>query len=160
MSELINTNEESSFEQLPTNPESKVSHILQDLEILALQQKSSKGFDLTQLNPEQFDKFIGLLEKNEDNALKFHTKRLDTIEKIQTKRIDATTTNQKTIRIALIISLIVIPTLTVLILFYKDTFFIPWLTFLTGLAGGVGLSKAGKLITKEAPTNNPIPEGE
>lgn len=156
----MNTNDEANFQQLPVNPESKVSHILQDLEILALQQKSSKGFDLTQLNSEQFDKFIGLLEKNEDNALKFHTKRLDTIEKIQTKRIDATTTNQKTIRIALIISLIVVPALTVLILFYKDTFFIPWLTFLTGLAGGVGLSKAGKLITKEAPTNNPIPEEE
>lgn len=156
----MNTNDEANFQQLPVNPESKVSHILQDLEILALQQKGSKGFDLTQLNSEQFDKFIGLLEKNEDNALKFHTKRLDTIEKIQTKRIDATTTNQKTIRIALIISLIVVPTLTVLILFYKDTFFIPWLTFLTGLAGGVGLSKAGKLITKEAPTNNPIPEEE
>lgn len=108
----MNTNEGVNFQKTPFNPESKVSHILEDLEILALQQKSNKNFDLTQLNSEQFDKFIGLLEKNEENALKFHTKRLETIEKIQIKRIDATTTNQKTIRIALIICLIAIPTLT------------------------------------------------
>lgn len=160
MTELANSNHENNFQHLPENPESKVSQILQDIEILALQQKSSKGFDLSQLNPDQFNKFIGLLEKNEDNAFKYHEKRLTTIENIQTKRIEATTINQKTIRITMVICIIFIAIVTFVILLLKETFFIAWLSFLSGLAGGIGLAKIGKFFIKEPPINNPIPDQE
>ena len=160
MSGLKSTENNGDISIINDTPDSKVSHMLQELEILALQQKGNKSFDISQLSPEQFDKFIGLLEKNEDNALKFHSKRLDTVEKNQLKRIESTTTNQITLRWFLICSVVVITTITLVILIFKENFFIPWLTFMTGLAGGVGISKASKFFIKEAPTSDPIPEEE
>jgi hypothetical protein len=129
-------------------PQSKVQHILQDLEILSLQ-KGSKGVDLSDFSENQKDKLLDIIAKNEDNAFKFHTKRLETFEKIAVSRINSTTINQKTIRIVLLILVIIFLIITILILFYKENFFIPWLTFLTGIGSGIGLSKAGKILFKE-----------
>lgn len=149
-------------ENLPDLPKNKVQGILQELEILALTKSrgGSGGIDMSQFSPQQVDKLLDILSKNEDNAFSFHKERLNVAKEVELKRIDSTTVNQKTIRITIIIILIVIPAITIAILFYKDTFFIPWLTFLTGLAGGVGLSKASKFLTRELSPSPLVSEDE
>jgi hypothetical protein len=151
---------QEEYQQLPDTPESKVGHILQELEFFAMQQKGGRGLDIGSLNNEQFDRMLGLLAKNEDNALEFHKKRLDVIEKVSIRRIDASTTNQKTLRIFLIIAAVIGLAITGSILFFKEQFFIPWLTFLTGLFGGFGLNKIGRFILKEPPKGSPVPDEE
>jgi hypothetical protein len=156
--ETVNPEEESNKKNEPALLVSKVQHILKDLEILALEKGSRGSFDISKFTPQQIEKLLEILKTNEDNAFKFHTKRLETIEKIQIKKLDSSTINQKTVRIGLIGVIVAIPILTILILFFKDTFFIPWLTFLTGISSGVGLSKASKYLVKEPQLSNPIPD--
>jgi len=119
-------------ENLPEIPETKVQGILQELEILALHKGKSSGIDLSRLSPEQMDKLLEILSKNEDNAFQFHTTRLKVAKEIELKRIEATTVNQKTVRVSVVGLLLVLPLLTIPILFFKDDFFVPWLTFLRG----------------------------
>lgn len=158
-------NKEKAVEVIPTvnvsteAPRSKVSHMLQEMELLSLQ-KGKNGMDISSFNPAQRDKMLEILEKNEDNAYKYHTKKLETVERIQLSRISSATINQKTIRIGIVGVIIAVPLLTILILFFKENFFIPWLTFLTGLGGGYGLSKASKTISKEPSTKNPVPDDD
>lgn len=156
--ETINPEEENNPKNEPTLPASKVQHILQELEVFALQKGGRGSFDISKFSSQQIDKLLDILKTNEDNAFKFHTKRLETLEKIQIKKIDSTTINQKTIRIGIIGVIITIPIITLLILFFKETFFIPWVTFLTGVGSGFGLSKLSKHLIKEPQLSNPIPE--
>lgn len=88
------------------------------------------------------------MSQNESNAFAFHSQRLETLKEIEIKRLDTSIVNQKTLRVLVIGGIIALPVITLLIMFYKDTFFIPWLTFLAGLAGGTGLNKVSKLILK------------
>ena len=145
--------------QLPKAPERKMQTILQELEVMALRKggTGNSGLDLSNLSEQQMNSLLSLLEKNEDNAFKFHDKRLDVARDIELKKIESTTINQRTIRIALIIILIAVPAISLLILFFKDQFFIPWLTFLTGILGGLGLSKVPRFLLKQ-PDSNPIIE--
>lgn len=145
--------------QLPQVPERKMQTILQELEVMALKKSGAgnSGLDLSNLSEEQMSSLLGLLEKNEDNAFKFHDKRLDVAREIELKKIESTTINQRTVRIALIISLVAVPVISLLILFFKDQFFIPWLTFLTGILGGLVLSKVPRFLLKQ-PDSNPIIE--
>lgn len=141
-------------EALPDAPKSKVKGMLHELEMFALQRSTKQGLDLSNFNTSQTDKLLEILSKNEDNAIKYHQKRLDAAKEVELKRISATTVSQINVRIALIGTLIVVPLITILILLFKDSYFVPWLTFLTGLAGGFGLSKASKALTKEPPKNS------
>ncbi len=156
--ESVNPEGEESNKNKPSLSESKVQHILQELELFALQKGGRSSFDISKFSSVQIDKLLEILKTNEDNAFKFHIKRLETVEKIQIKKIDSTTINQKTIRIGIIGIIITIPLITLLILFFKENFFIPWLTFLTGVGSGLGLSKISKYIVKEPQLSNPIPE--
>ncbi len=142
-----NTSDYSEKEEIGS-PQSMVQHILHELEVLSLQ-KGLRGIDLSVLSDNQRDKLLEIITKNEDNAFKFHIKRLETYEKIVISKINSTTINQKTLRFVLLILIIFFLTITVIILLYKETYFIPWLTFLTGVGSGVGLSKAGKALFKE-----------
>ena len=141
----------------PQLPKNKVQSVLQELEIMAMQKGSRNSLDISKLDKGQIDKLLDTLSENEKNAFAFHAKRIDAIKEIELKRIDASVINQKTIKVVLIGGLlIVVPAITLLILFYKETYFIPWLTFLTGILGGFGLSKVTSNIFRQPESKNPI----
>ncbi len=136
----------------------KMQSVLQELQIMATQKGGNRGFDISNFDKEQIDKLLETVSENEKNAYQFHTKRIDAIKEIELEKIKASSINKVTIKYLLIGSiLVVIPGITLLILFFKDTYFIPWLTFLTGMLGGIGISKtASGLFKKE--NNNPLLE--
>jgi hypothetical protein len=140
----------------PDSPKSKISGVLEELELITLQKSQQSNIDVNKFNDEQKNKLLDILGQNEKNAFDYHTKRIDAIKEIEIKRIDASIINQKTLKLLIIGIIIAIPAITLLILFYKETFFIPWLTFLTGLAGGVGISKIIPAIYRQPQRDNPI----
>lgn len=116
---------------------------------------------MSKLDKEQIDKVLDTMAKNEQNAFSFHTKRLDAIKEIELRKIDASIVNQKTLKFVLIgILIFVLPAITLLILFFKESFFIPWLTFLTGTFGGFGLSQITGSLFKTQDDKNPIKEDD
>jgi hypothetical protein len=143
----------------PIEPKSKVSEVLQELEIMAMQKGSRNFIDTSKFNSNQVDKLLDTLSENEKNAFAYHSKRIDAIKEIELKKIDASVINQKTIKIVSIGSILfIIPLITLLILFYKETYFIPWLTFLSGILGGFGLSKITSRLFYQPEPGNPINE--
>ncbi|MDP3150002.1 MAG: hypothetical protein Q8N83_12835 [Ignavibacteria bacterium] len=143
----------------PQIPKNKVQAMFQELEIMAMQKGSHNTLDIGKFDKEQIDKLLDTLAENEKNAFAFHTKRIDAIKEIELKKIDASVINQKTLKIILVGGLlIIIPALTMLILFFKETYFIPWLTFLTGILGGFGLSKIASSVFRKQDIKNPIKE--
>ncbi|AEV32867.1 hypothetical protein Oweho_1888 [Owenweeksia hongkongensis DSM 17368] len=158
---IPNSSEGDADEVEMNPPSSKVEGMLEQFEMFAMQQKGAKNsFDTSKFTPQQTDKLLDILATNEDNAYKFHNKRLDTVEKIQLKAIESSTINQKTIRYGLVGIIIAVPIITILILFFKENYFIPWLTFMTGLAGGFGLSKVSKHISKGSDPENILPASD
>jgi len=81
------------------------------------------------------------MQDNERNASDYHRHRLDTIKDIKTKQIDASIVNQKTLRYVLIIGILLLTTITLIILLMKEEYFHVWLAFITGLLGGLGISR-------------------
>ncbi len=148
---------DDEINHLSTNgPKSKMKGVLEEFEMFALQRGSQSNFDISTLSETQKDKLLDILRINEKNAFDYHTKRIDAIKEIEVKKIDASIVNQKSLRILIVAVVITIPTITLLILFFKETFFIPWLTFLTGLIGGVGISKIIPSFYKQPSKDNPI----
>jgi len=137
-------------------PKSKMEGVLEELEMFALQRGNQNSFDISTFNEAQKDKLLEILSINEKNAFDYHTKRIDAIKEIEVKKIDASIVNQKSLRILIVAVVITIPAITLLILFFKETFFIPWLTFLTGLIGGIGISKIIPVFFKQPSKENPI----
>ncbi len=145
----------------PQLPKSEVKAMFQELEIMAMQKGDRNTLDISKLSKEQIDKILDTMAENEKNAFAFHSKRLDAIKEIELRKIDASVINQKILKFVLIgVLIFILPAITLLILFFKDTFFIPWLTFLTGILGGFGLSKILSSIFKTQDTKNPIKEDE
>jgi len=122
-------------------PDKRVEKVLEQLQILSMKKGRDTGFDMSKFNEGQIDKLLGILEKNEDNAYKYHTKKIDADITISSKKIDASIVDQKTFRYSLLVTLAIIAGLTAVLILYKPEFFIPWLTFLTGIVGGFGLGK-------------------
>ncbi len=117
--------------------------------------------DISKLDKGQIDTLLETVKENEKNAFAFHSKRIDAIKEIELKRIDASVINQKTKRVVLIGGvLFIIPLISILILLLKDTFFIPWITFMTGTFGGFGLSKVSSGILNPPQAKNPIKEDD
>ncbi|HNS29002.1 MAG TPA: hypothetical protein PKL52_00580 [Tenuifilaceae bacterium] len=158
--EKAETPQEQSREEInhlsSSIPKSKMKGVLEEFEMFALQRGSQSSFDISTFNETQKDKLLDILSTNEKNAFDFHTKRIDAIKEIEVKKIDASIVNQKSLRIIIIAIVITIPAITLIILFFKETFFIPWLTFLTGLIGGVGISKIIPVFYKQPSKENPI----
>ncbi len=141
----------------PQSPNKKMQEVMQELEIMAMQKGSRNSLDISKFDKGQIDKLLESVSENEKNAFAFHTKRIEAIKEIEIKRINASIINQKTIKTILIGGLlIIIPSLTVLILFFKETYFIPWLTFLTGIIGGMGISKVASSLFKQPESKNPL----
>jgi hypothetical protein len=149
----ISSSEEESVHPEPLLPEKNIAKVLEQMQILSLKkERGSSGFDLSRFTEPQVDKLLNILDKNEDNAFKYHTKRLDSVQAIQIKKIDASIVDQKTKRFIFFGILAAAAVITLVILWLKQEFFVPWLTFLTGSAGGwgVGRSQAKTKIVKES----------
>lgn len=135
--------------------------MIQELEIMAMQKGGQSSIDFNKLDSSQIDKVLETMADNEKNAFAFHTKRIDAMKEIELRKIDASVIHQKTLKIVLIgVIVVILPVITLSILFLKENFFIPWLTFLTGILGGFGLSKAATSLFKPIDTKNPIKEDE
>ncbi|MFO7743851.1 MAG: hypothetical protein R6V36_00535 [Psychroflexus sp.] len=148
--------EDEESKEISSIPKSKVREILSELEVLSLQKGVKSSFDISKLDGDQFNNAIDLLKQNEQNAFDYHSKRLDVVKEIESKRIDSSVILQKTVRFVIISSVIILPIFTLLILFFKEDYFIPWLTFLTGFLGGAGFTKMLSSYLKRTQRNEPI----
>lgn len=103
----------------PIIPKNKVQTIFQELEILSMQKGLKNNIDLSKFSEKQIDKLLETLSENEENAFNFHTKRIDAIKEIELSKINASTVNQKTLRLAIVGVLVAMPAITILILLAK-----------------------------------------
>ena len=115
--------------------------LMSSLQVLA-QQKLYGSLDLQQLDKDQLDQLLQNMAQYDQQHFDLQAKRIDAVQKLELERIRSTVLHKRTLRYMSIgACLIVLPLVTLLILFYREQYFIPWLTFLTGILGGVGLSK-------------------
>ena len=130
-------------QQFAHEPESRevVEKMLESVALGLVQKTRSDGFDITNFTDTQKDTLLGIMQDNERNASDYHRHRLDTIKDIKTKQIDASIVNQKTLRYVLIIGILLLTTITLIILLMKEEYFHVWLAFITGLLGGLGISR-------------------
>lgn len=133
MSELVPVDGEHS---LSTDPKQKFESIFEKMEMMALKQ-SEGGMNLKSLSEPQKDKLLEVVQKNEDHAFEYHTEKLKSEKEIRLAEIQAGTFQFKTNRISTVCITIAITGITVVIVIFKETFFVPWLTFVTGLVGGL-----------------------
>ena len=140
-------------------PKNKVQSIFHELEIMAMQKGGRNSLDLNRLSGEQIDKVLDTMAENEKNAFAYHSKKLDAIKEIELRKIDSSVINQRTIKYLLVGLMLGALTITILILFFKEKYFISWLTFLTGILGGFGLSRL-LVNSNQKETQNPIKDEE
>jgi|GEM_PF-2776749 len=117
-----------------------MENIFEELTMMAMRKKDS-GLDISNLNPNQVDKLLDTIAKNEENMFAYHSKKLDTQKEIKFKEIGASIVDEHTNRYVCLAALLLVALLTILIMLLQEKYFMPWLTFLTGLAGGFGISK-------------------
>lgn len=128
-------------EQDISSPKEKrrVKGMLESLEMMAMQRVSKDNMDISHFNSNQIDKLLDIMSKNEDNAFEFHKKRLETTEKVQCRAIDSTTVIQRNTRYIVLSIIVAIFIMMLVILLFKEQYFITFLSFITGILGGVGL---------------------
>lgn len=128
--------------------------MLQQIEMTMMQQRNKSSLDISALDKEQKDKLLDIMEKNENNAFEYSKKQLEVHERINVKILEASIVDQKTLRYVLWgggASLVVV---MVLILFFKENYFVPYLTFVTGLIGGMGLKSVLPQMSKPSINSN------
>lgn len=152
----FNKNDSEDNSQTAPAVPGKVRQILQELEMMSLQKGMGSSIDIASFDKEQKDKLLDLMGKNEDNTIKFHTDRISAFKEIELAKISSSNTNNTTFRYVLILGLVLSVVMTLSILFFKDDFFIPWLTFLTGFVGGVGVPKVLSSLKDSEKSENPI----
>lgn len=133
--EPVNQDEDPSAFPIP---KAKMHAIMEQFEYFALQQREKEGIDLGGLSDSQKDKLLEIISKNEDNAFNYHTKKLEAAERIEQKRIVASTIDKRTTRYIAIFLLSIFLIITLAILFFKDEYLDTWLAFVIGLIGGAG----------------------
>lgn len=121
------------------NDEKKTKYMMREMTMMAMQRLNKPSFDISGFDKEQKDRLLDLMEKNESNAFEYSTKRLDVQERLSAKALDASITDQKTLRYVLWGGGVGIFILMILILFFKDEYFINYLVFVAGLGSGFGL---------------------
>lgn len=126
---------------------SKISSVLDEY-MLGQQMRNSAGVvDFSSLSEQQADKMVDMIIKNEEHNYEYMIKHLEAQSRFEERRIEASIVNQKTVRYLLLGCGFLLFAVMVLILFFKETYFIPYLTFVTGLAGGVGIKSAAESLT-------------
>lgn len=165
--ELQSSNQETEYEALPEDDATSkntgtplMMGMMKQLEGVIMERGKigSGGLDFSTLTKTQKDKVIDTLSKHEDNARDVYMKRLEVAQDLKTKEINASVVTQRTNRYLVIGGLVVFAILTLMILFFKDAFLIPWLTFVTGLAGGFGLGKSTSNPPEQKSSNSILKE--
>ena len=129
----------TSFDNNSMSDDKKTRYMMHEMTMMAMQKLNKPGIDLSSFDKEQKDRLLDLMEKNESNAFEYSTKRLDVQERLSAKALDASITDQKTLRYVLWGGGVGIFILMILILFFKDEYFINYLVFVAGLGSGFGL---------------------
>ncbi|WP_294296004.1 hypothetical protein [uncultured Chryseobacterium sp.] len=135
---LDNYDEIPDVEEIGSKPMGK---LISELSIMAMQRRGD-GLDLAKFSKDQVDKLLDTAAKNEDNAYQYHTKKLDVYKELESKKISASIAGEKTKRFMYIGVLVIGALLTAIIIIWKNQFFLPWLTFVTGSLGGFGIGKS------------------
>ena len=137
-------NDNKGDENLPHTSEQNTKGLqamFQELELIAMNKSTQGVFDTASLDKAQLDSLIELIKAKENNSFTFELERLKAIERIESKKIDASIFSQGTTRYILIGSAIIFLLITLAVLFFKNEYLATWLTFVSGLAGGFGLGK-------------------
>lgn len=145
---------ESESELTSTLPDQQVKHMLSELEVLMLQKGGGRGIDFSRLTDNQIDAVIAIMSKNEDNAYKYHTAKLDANKEVTLAKIKANTLSLRSFRNIIIFVLLIVAVLTVIILLFKEQFFSEWLAFITGLGAGTGLASFAQKQKSERDKKN------
>ncbi|HEX8563605.1 MAG TPA: hypothetical protein VF676_11555 [Flavobacterium sp.] len=122
-------------------PKKQVKHMLQEIEVMAMQRMNKNSFDMSSLETHQVDKVLETMHTNEQNAFEYHKAKLSTYKEIRLKEIGASVITEKNHRYFGLALIGLLSLITLLILFFKDSYFITWMTFIAGLLAGKGLSK-------------------
>ena len=67
----------------------KMHGIMQQMEMMAMQRSNRNNLDISTFDKDQKDKLLNLMEKNEDNAFAYSTKRLEIQAKLNSKALEA-----------------------------------------------------------------------
>ncbi len=126
----------------------KIERMIERVEMMALQK--GENIDLSVLNDTQRDKILEVMQINEMHAFQYHSKKLDGDKEVKLARIQAGTIIQKSNRDSTLLLILGTIVITLCILFFKDAYLSVWLSFITGLAGGYGISKLQKSETHES----------
>jgi len=124
---------------------------IREIGYMAMRKMSKGGEMFDSLDKEQKDKLIEGMVESEKNQYNYHLKKLDNDKEVQLRQITANTAGGRNTTFLITAVLVVALVISVIILLMKDTFFSQWLSFITGIAGGFGLSKIGP---KTAKTNS------
>jgi hypothetical protein len=139
---IENTKKEDENLPTPTEQSPKgIQAMFQELELIAMNKDNHGVFDTSSLDKAQLDSLIDLVKAKENNAFTFELERLKAIERIESKKIDASIFSQGTTRYILISLALIFTLITLAVLFFKNEYLATWLTFVSGLAGGFGLGK-------------------
>jgi hypothetical protein len=131
-SDLIPTDGEDK----PTvEPKKKFEEVFEQLEMMSV---NRGGIDFNNLSDAHRTSMLDVLKQNEDHAYEYHKQKLSNEREIKLARIKAGIFSLKTNRIIVIVGFTILAILTMCILFFKDTFFNLWVSFVTGLIGGGG----------------------
>lgn len=134
-------------------PKKSASKVLQQLEVLAMRRGLSNDLDLGSLNDKQRDKLLDIAELNEKNAYDYHKTKLEKDTELEKERINASVITQRTTRVLSIGILLFFLIIFCIVLFIRPEYFVSLLTFVTGLAGGFGLSKLQIFLKDERKIN-------
>lgn len=136
----VQQTDESLHTKGETSGKKKAASMLEQFQVLTMKQlKGSGDLDLSALTNEQKDKLLDIMSKNEDHAFEYSKLRIKSSESISSQQIEASIVDQKTIRWIAVLAIIVLAIIGLVILIFKDSFFISYLTFVAGLIGGTGL---------------------
>lgn len=151
--ELIEKSQVDSAEELEIQlPKKQVKHMLQEIEVMAMQRMNKNSFDLSTLESHQVDKVLDTMHKNEQNAFDYHKNRLETYKAIRLEEIGASVITEKNNRYFGLSLIGIFCIITLLILFFKEAYFINWMTFIAGILAGKGLSKYSEKTQKVSKT--------
>jgi len=134
-----------SGDEIPQTGVRRMEDVIERVEMMAL---SKNDINFNALSEAQKDKVIDTMAQNEEHAFTFGTQKLAHDKEVKIARITASTFSLKTNRMILLVVAGCLMTITMVILLLRETYFINWLSFITGLLGGslggYGLGKSTK----------------
>lgn len=120
------------------NPVSRIERIVEDqMELMAF--KRANKIDPSKFSTEQTDRLLDIVDKNEDNAIKYFLDKNETKRVIKVEEIRARTIGYRSRRDMVYASILSFVIITVIILIFKEQYFAMWIAFITGLFGGAGI---------------------